>query len=359
MESSGRRKEGAEMKKHYYIGFVSIVIILFCGICNSIAENGSFGNINWSLDGNILIISGQGPMPENCSNAPWKQYERIEKIIINNGITKIGSEAFCNMGSLTEVVLPEGLLNIGTDAFNSCKSLQTINFPSTLTAIGAWAFNYCNSIETVYLPDSMERIGVYAFAHMDNLRSIRFGPEMALHEGVLYNCRLLADVILPYHMDYVPLWLFANCPSLAAVSLPDGTTEIGFHAFDGCINLRNLSIPRSVKRIDSPEIDGNTIIICRVDSFAEQWAIQNGYRTKIDKTNTLILPKVTEIGAEAFIGVSCKEVIIPEGCKIIGNHAFMNCVDLEYIKIPSSVISLPDDAFEGCRKDLIIDWQNN
>jgi len=43
-----------------------------------------------------------------------------------------------------------------------------------------------------------------------------------------------------------------------------------------------------------------------------------------------------------------KEVIIPEGVRIISEHAFLGCAHLEKVTIPSSVISIYKDAFSHC-----------
>ena len=62
------------------------------------------------------------------------------------------------------------------------------------------------------------------------------------------------------------------------------------------------------------------------------------------------------IETEAFVNVSCQEIIIPEGCTTIGEYAFRGCSDLLYVKIPSSVQSYPANAFDGCNAGLVIDY---
>ena len=44
---------------------------------------------------------------------------------------------------LREVVLNEGLTTIGEEAFRHCIALQSINIPSTITKIGKCAFSDC------------------------------------------------------------------------------------------------------------------------------------------------------------------------------------------------------------------------
>lgn len=59
---------------------------------------------------------------------------------------------------------------------------------------------------------------------------------------------------------------------------------------------------------------------------------------------------VKGIGPLAFYGAGMRNVIIPEGYTYIGISAFRNCIDLNTVTIPSTVVDiyLPD-AFEDCK----------
>ena len=56
---------------------------------------------------------------------------------------------------------------------------------------------------------------------------------------------------------------------------------------------------------------------------------------------------LTRIGEEAFSGLSCEAVIIPEGCTSIESKAFANCARLVYVYVPETVTSIAADAFDG------------
>ena len=84
--------------------------------------------------------------------------------------------------------------------------------------------------------------------------------------------------------------------------------------------------------------------------FAEQREIPALNSLKVMK-----LPAgLTEIEEEAFAGLACEAVIIPEGCVSIGSRAFAECERLIYIRIPVSVVTIAEDAFEGC-PDVTVD----
>ena len=63
----------------------------------------------------------------------------------------------------------------------------------------------------------------------------------------------------------------------------------------------------------------------------------------------LILPEGTlEIQAEAFQGAAAQTVRCPEGLTSIGARAFADCVELERVFIPDSVVDIDETAFDDC-----------
>ena len=69
----------------------------------------------------------------------------------------------------------------------------------------------------------------------------------------------------------------------------------------------------------------------------------------------LVLPAaLTEIGEEAFSGSPAESVWLPDGVTAIGERAFAECENLRAIRIPASVVSIADSAFDGCSVSLVI-----
>lgn len=90
---------------------------------------------------------------------------QLKKVVIGNGVTSIGDEAFASCEKLTEVVFGTGLSSIGQRAFSGCKELKSIDLSKTaLTEINQEAFNGCWNAKKVILPDNIEIIGRSAFA---------------------------------------------------------------------------------------------------------------------------------------------------------------------------------------------------
>lgn len=73
-------------------------------------------NLTWTLADGVLTISGTGDMDDHKSELaePWFDYATgIESVVIDSGVTSIGSYAFSYCTSLTEVTIPDGVVSIG------------------------------------------------------------------------------------------------------------------------------------------------------------------------------------------------------------------------------------------------------
>ena len=69
----------------------------------------------------------------------------------------------CKEGYKGAMVIPEGVTRIGDNAFNGCDSLTFINIPRSVTRIGDKAFANCFSLTSIEIPNSVTEIGKGAF----------------------------------------------------------------------------------------------------------------------------------------------------------------------------------------------------
>ena len=81
-------------------------------------------------------------------------------------VVEVEYNAFRDCKQLREVVFNEGLQKIGDDAFHCCTSLSSITFPSTVTEIGGYAFSNCSNLRVVALHEGLQKIGNDAFRHL-------------------------------------------------------------------------------------------------------------------------------------------------------------------------------------------------
>ncbi|MBE5963429.1 MAG: hypothetical protein E7252_00640 [Lachnospira sp.] len=114
---------------------------------------GKNAKFSLSPDG-VLTIFGSG----DCENyhsgklPPWQDYKAyINKIVVKEGVTRIGNQSFKGCKNLSEVVLPNGFLTIGARAFEGCSFITSITIPASVTEIANHAFNNVFLQKTIYL----------------------------------------------------------------------------------------------------------------------------------------------------------------------------------------------------------------
>ena len=272
------------------------------------ATSGTTGDCTWTLDGTVLTISGNGKMG-NCNyyETPWGY--QITKVIIEDGVTCIGSTAFYKCEGLTSVTIPDSVTKIGDYAFK-CRVLTRLIIPDGVTMIGSSAFSGCTGLTSITIPDSVTSIGDYAFS---------------------------------------------GCTGLSSVTILDSIASIDSRAFDGCDNITDITISQSLinsfktvfkkyNKIKNITLDENTVYISEL-AFSGCTELENIY----------LVDGVTSIGNYAFYG--CKNlagVSIPDSLTDIGNYAFYRCSALKNITIPQSVTKIEEYAFKDTDPELKI-----
>lgn len=93
-------------------------------------------------------------------------------IVLPDGISAIGEDAFLSNDDITSVVIPEGVETIEDGAFWMCHNLKTVVLPSTIRKIGDNAFNSCEQLTSIVIPDGCEEIGADAFTSCKKLKDI-------------------------------------------------------------------------------------------------------------------------------------------------------------------------------------------
>ncbi|MBR6715359.1 MAG: leucine-rich repeat protein [Prevotella sp.] len=174
-----------------------------------------------------IKISGSGRMYDYSStNQPWHDYY-IDKVIVQEGCTYIGTHAFHKISLISEIELPNSLIEIGDYAF--CDAMiSDFMVPTGLTKIGAYAFSDCEYLKNVnfYGCNSLEQISEYAFA---------FCPLK------------LGSFSVPKNIKKLGSFAFFSS-SISSLSLNDKLEEIGNNVF-GKLNTSKIDIPNSVKSI--------------------------------------------------------------------------------------------------------------
>ena len=160
-------------------------------VSTNIVDSGTCGadgdNLTWTLDDeSTLTISGTGYMDDYYRECyvPWYSHRNdIKTVIINDGVTNIGLQAFCRCSSLTSITIPDSVTSIGWYVFVDCDSLTSITIPDSVTSIGVGAFEGCSGLTSITLPNTITSIGEMAFYDCDSLTSITIeNPDCKIHD---------------------------------------------------------------------------------------------------------------------------------------------------------------------------------
>ena len=217
------------------------------------ALSGSCGkNLTWKLTDGTLTVSGTGEMTNYSSrfDTPWARNETITAIVVEDGVTSIGSNAFCSVYTAKSISIPEGITKIGNDAFSGCSGVKELVLPSTLTEIGEQAFRDCSGLESLTIPEKVKTIGSYAFSGCTKLKSVTVPESVTkLGAGAFDGCDALESAVLNCPVSSIEGSLFSWCRSLKSIVIPSTVKSIGWNAFEHCHSLKSVKIPVSVKSI--------------------------------------------------------------------------------------------------------------
>lgn len=140
----------------------------------------------------------------------------------------------------TAVVIPEGVTEIGREAFQKCENLTSVAIPESVVSIGDSAFYECTNLRQISLPDHALKIGTWAFQKTPWLEEYPENPVII--GGNLIRYRDTAEtLIIPEGVTNVEWDAFGYCPNLRNLTIPASVTSVGQWTFGGCVNLRRLT----------------------------------------------------------------------------------------------------------------------
>lgn len=224
----------------------------------------------------VVISEGITEIGENA----FSHCEQLESVFLPDSMEKIGNYVFSswayrlgtyengllyvdnwavdgrtNVEKAKGCTIREGTVGIGPYAASDCSGKCVI--PESVKHINANAF-YSSDITSLQLNDNIETIEAFAFAASD-ITSVTFGKNLkSIGEQAFYQCAII-QISLPETVTEIGAKAFNNCYELMLVTLPSALTKIGICAFMDC---------RSLMRVEFGDTEGWISKGAEIDSSA-------------------------------------------------------------------------------------------
>lgn len=354
-----------------------------------------------------LISAKIGSGVSELTGGAFAQCTNLEEVILSEGLEIIGEGAFAECYSLKEIKLPESLDKIDHFAF-AFSGLENIVIPNGVSEIGMEAFFENQNLESVQMGSGLCLMGDLAFMNCHNLRDIDLKNTKleALGNGAFDSCHSLRTAKLPAGLKEINGWSFKDCHQLKAFEIPSSVKFIGDYAFEGCHNISGLFIPDSVEEFGEDVFCNNGseiwVNLCSAAyyyvqawgynyvpmgeadldrlcyEFMDEGVMITGYEGIVegeleipaeidgqpvvlinnsafqghDRMTGITIPdSVNFIASWAFQGCqNLRSVKLPAGLEVIEEHAFMDCHNLTKVEIPNGTEVIGHNAFANCEK---------
>ena len=271
------------------------------------------------VPGKVTDDAGEHEVIAIDANA-FKEEVGISSVELPASVKTIGESAFA-FSRIRTLTIKNASLVIADNAFMASE-IAKINFPAGGSVkIGRSAFSGCSGLKKLNL-EGVSQIGAYAFDGCENLQEVTAGSKM----------------------KQIAQEAFRFDKNLYKVDLKSVTT-IEYAAFSWCSRLTNVIFPAKMEKIDYDAFVGTYWLNRKADGPVVQSGVLYTYNGKTPKYLT-IPSGVTYITPQAVRYKQELEAIeLPTTLKEVGSEAFIDCLNLRSVHIPSSVGKIGACAF--------------
>ncbi|MBQ9395630.1 MAG: leucine-rich repeat protein [Proteobacteria bacterium] len=146
---------------------------------------------------------------------------RLESIVFEGNIRRIGDRAFGGACFLKSVQFKGDVDAIGNEAFSGCTGLSKVLFEKGLGALGSSVFSFCISLQEIHIPDNCASLGDEVFGCCASLVEMRL-PDgcKSIGEKTFAGCSAITKIHLPRYLEVIPAWTFDHCFKLKEIEWP-------------------------------------------------------------------------------------------------------------------------------------------
>lgn len=158
--------------------------------------------------------------------------EKLKQLVERNGttfeipdeVTQIGTYAFYNWTTLTDIKIPNSVISISDYAFQSCSGLKKMTIPGTTTYTD-YSFNATYNIEEFVITG--EEISDITAGRSNN------SPWCKSNSNI-------KKITIQNTVKTIGQWVFGGLTNLKEIEIPNSVTKIKSYAFSGCSKLETI-----------------------------------------------------------------------------------------------------------------------
>ena len=280
---------------------------------------------------------------EEIGDFAFQRCTALAKVLLGNGVKRIGMRAFDRAGISEEVVLPDGLVEMDEYVFADCAKLPGVVWGKGLTTIPSYTFSGCSALARMEIPDHVTAIESRAFSECAQLAELVVGKGVASIGGMaFYGCGNLSRVE----------WNAVDCAVYSAGSFASSLSEVVFGdevAYIPAAPFQNASItevriPENVERMGDRAFSGASAL-SRVEWNAVRCADFSRQLFSSNVASVTFGSKVEYIPAYLCNGTQISEVVIPSQVEGVGAYAFGACSNLARLQVGAGVAAVGKSAF--------------
>ena len=298
------------------IGLLLALLLLAC--MPALAEEPK-----WSYDNDNMYLKLDGDLSGDVTIP-----SEVDGYLVN----AIEDNAFYEQHEITSLTMPDSLRALKGGVISSMDSLTQVTLNDGLEYLGS-NFSSCNALTSVTVPASV-RIVEGAFSNCANLKEIRFEGACPMFIGAEWCFFMMPE-------DYV-IYVPDDQLDAYAAALKDANGAADHLQPSG----KSAAIPEKENNEDWFVFDASTGAIT---GYRE-------YHAYVEIPETIGGVPVKSVAENAFRSdYSFYGIVFPEGLERIDAGAFAYASSLAYVKFPTTLKTIGDDAFFSAQIGRI-DW---
>lgn len=304
------------------------------------------------VDGYTLTISGEGNIADYYGKnitidsfegdiAPWRR-----ALLSDVEADRTTQEVV----PITKVIVEDGITGIGTDAFSYLALNGTITFNENVTYYGSGVYSYCPLITTVDFTNfKPKNVSDYWIPGHEMLTGSAvpygfFDKDKSLNTCIVDGKTYTGELALPEWIDTICTAAFRGT-GFDTINFDNGLKdikEVGPYGMSNLANIDTFTYPGNVDFYSGESPNGNkTSSVVLTGSSIKKLIIQKDVKELPDAfayqlkalEKVIFEGEIESIGSNAFGGCEKLESVELGKVKSMGNGVFINCPSLKSLKI--------------------------